>query len=274
METRHVYRVSPWRRGLLYGIWAVFAVPMTVTGLVAGEEALLVGSAVVTIIALPFFVWALRVARLTLTPDGIELRQAGATLETPWANVEAMHMVRRAEGLILREPMHGRGAKRYATTSQFVVNGAPLYEPLRRQLLAEQRFIPIEPFSYWFVHGDLRQVIERYAPGLVQRGEEAAVELQRRERGLSTRAIAAISAIILLAIAAGVLAATRPDVAPIVTRVVLWLVGPAMALMAAVNARSAVIFLRNRQFGSGLLWTAMAIVQALIALACLGELVA
>lgn len=267
MPSRHVYRVSPWRRAMLYGIWTVFAAPLMVGGLVTGEVALLVTAAIFTLIALPIFVWAVGTARLILTPGGIELRQAGGTLETPWSNVQTLHLARRAEGFILREPLQSRSAVRYATASQLVIRGAPLYEPLRRQLLAEQRFVPIEAFGYWFVHGDLRQTIERLAPGLVQEGEEAAATLGVQSPRMSTTRMIGVSATILAACAAGVLAAARPDVGPIVMRVVLWVLAPAMVLMGVGNGVSAASFFRQRRLGSGLLWTIVAVAQVLIALA-------
>jgi len=271
METRHVYGVSPWRRRLLYGIWALFAVPLTVGGLVSGEAALLTTAAIFTAIALPIFVWALRTARLTVTPDRIELRQAGGTLETSWSNVEQIRLVRGAEGFVLREPMQGRGADRFATTSQVVIRGAPLYDPYRRQLLAERRFIPIEAFSYWLTHGDLRQVLSARAPDLVRQGDLTAADERRARKG-STGRILLVSAIVLAAGSAGVLAATHSDVGPVVTRVVLSAVALAVAVLAVRNALSAVSLFRSRQYGSALLWCAVAVLQVLLVLACLAEI--
>ena len=178
-----MYRASPRRRAVLYGIWALLTLPLAIGGLVARDPALLFVALIVTAIVLPIFVWALRSVKLTLTPDGIELRHAGGTLETTWENVEAMHLAPGGEGFILREPIQGRAAARYATASQLVVQGAPLYEPYRRNLLAERRFIPIEPFGYWLAHGDLRHTIERFVPGLVARAESsAAAQGQHRRR--------------------------------------------------------------------------------------------
>ena len=268
MQTHHTYRVSPWRRRLLYGVWALFALPLAAGGVVTGETALLLTAAIVTAITLPIFVWAVQRARLTLTPGGVELRQAGGRLSTTWANVETVHMVPRAEGFVLREPMPGGAAERYADAAQLVVRGAPLYDPWRRQLLAERRFIPIDAFAYWFTHGDLRPVIESYAPGLVALGEADAAGRAQNTPRISTPRILLISGIVITAGTTGILAASRPDFAPVLTRVVLMVLGLAMAILSVGNFVSATSLFRRQRHGIGALWAAMAVVQLLVALAC------
>lgn len=271
MDTRYVYRVSPWRSRLLYGFWALFAIPLAVGGLVSGEPALLVVAFVFSAIALPFFMWAVRIARLTITPEGIELRQAAATLRTTWENVEEIRLVRGAEGIVTRTPIEGKGAERYATTSQLVIRGAPLYDEHRRGLLAEKRFIPIEPFGHWLRKGDLRQVLSRYAPDLVRQAEETAIVEAQRPQKLSTNQILAISAIVVISIGVGLWSAMQPD-QPIVIQILLGLVALALAAMALRNVLSAVNLFRARRFGSGLFWGSFAALQILLILQILSHL--
>lgn len=270
-ETRHVYRVSPWRSRLLYGFWALFAIPLTVGGLVTGEPSLLVVAFVFSAIALPFFIWAVRAAKLTVTPEGIELRQAAATLRTTWENVEEIRLVRGAEGIVTRGPIEGKGAERYATTSQMVIRGAPLYDEHRRGLLAEKRFIPIEPFGHWLRKGDLRQVLSRYAPDLVRQADEtAAVEAQRPQK-LSTNQILVISGIIVISIGVGLWSAMQQD-QPLVIQILLGVVALAIAVTALRNILSAVSLFRARRFGSGLFWGGFAVLQVLIVLQLLSQI--
>lgn len=270
METRHVYRVSPWRSRALYAVCAVFTIPLAVGGLVSGESALLTTAVLASAIMIPIIVWALRMARLTLTPEAVELRQAGATLRSSWANVQEIRLVRGAEGFVLREPMESRGAERYATTSQVVIRGAQMYDADRRQLLAEKRFIPIETFAYWLRHGDLKEVLARYVPELVRNGEtEAAVTVARPPQRLSNGWILGLSAIILVSIGSVMLMATRSRAALVVLNILLVLVAVALAAMAVQNAVSSFSLFRNRRLGSGLLWGSVAVMQVLLVLSLL-----
>lgn len=271
METKHVYPVSPWRSRIMYGLCAVIILPLFLGGLATGESALLGSAALVAAIMIPISLWAIRMARLTLTPEGIELRQAGATLRTPWHNVDAISLTRGAEGFILKTPMEGRGAERFATTSQVAIRGAHMYDPARRHLLAEQRFIPIEAFAYWIHQGSLRDVLRTYAPDTLRQAEAAAAETPPKTGGLSTAAIIALSVTITLAIGAGVLAGMRSEVEPILFRVLEGVVALALVPLAVANVASAVALVRRGRFGSGLLWGSLSIVQVLLSASLLAR---
>src|SRR5262245_30437039 len=124
MESRFVYGISPLRRAILYGTWAIVALPLLILWLVTGEAALGLTSITVSAVLLPIFLWIDRAAKLILTPKGIEARQAGAVLKTSWTNVAAFRLIPGSEGFILREPMSGRGPERFASASNVRLRGA------------------------------------------------------------------------------------------------------------------------------------------------------
>jgi hypothetical protein len=253
-------------------MWAVVALPLALGGLFSGEFAFLIAAAMVTAILLPMVAWVTRAARLIVTPEGVEARQVGANLQSSWENVEEIRLVRGSEGFILREPMTGRGAERFAVSSQVAMRGAPLYEAGRRQLLGEKRFIPFEAFAYWLDHGDLRQVQGQYAPDLLKNARTVEAEGAGPPK-LSTARIIAITAIIILSIGAGVLMALLPSSVNVhVFRILLGLLALAMALIATRNFLSAIYLFRARKFGSCLLWGSLAVVQVLVLLAIIGEI--
>lgn len=104
----------------------------------------------------------LRYTRLVLSADGVKLYQFGYRLETDWDNVTGLYDMPGAQGLVLRRPMGCPGAAVFGAAR----NVGGLFNEEQTQLIAERRFIPIEPFAYWFKHGQLRDDLIRRAPAL------------------------------------------------------------------------------------------------------------
>lgn len=275
MDLPRVYRLSPRRRALMYGSWAVFAVPLLIGGLVTGEPGLLVGGVLVSAIMLPLLLWVDLAAKLIVTADGIETRQVGARLQSSWANVAGLRLVPGSEGFILREPMSGTGPQRFAGASQVRFQGAAFYDDVRLQLIRELRFIPIEAFAYWWKRGDLRATILRFAPDLEARTEASGGPLpgtQAPDRPSRSRTLLLVLVITVL-IGSGVgLNFLPPATRQLALRVLMVPVGLAFAVLALRNVLAAIRLLGARRWGGGVLWFCLALVQVGIVLAILGEL--
>ena len=172
-----MYHISPVRVGLAAGPLLALAVLMLVgavfvSGDPAEQGALVWGGGVFIVCAL-FVTLLVRYTRLTLSEDGIRLRQAGYTLETEWQNVAQLYNLPRAEGLVLHQPMDSRGASvlRGFRNTRFGIGRLRFYNQEQARLLGECRFIPIEAFAYWLEHGRLREDLLRHAPSLIERAE-------------------------------------------------------------------------------------------------------
>ena len=100
--------------------------------------------------------------RLVLSADGIKLYQFGYKLETDWDNVASLYDMPGAQGLVLHRPMDCLGARVFGAARHV----GELFNEEQVQLIAEHRFIPIEPFAYWFKRGQLRDDLIRHAPAL------------------------------------------------------------------------------------------------------------
>jgi hypothetical protein len=124
------------------------------------------------IIGIAFLVFAavmyliLRRTRLVLSAGGVSLYQFGYTLETDWGNVAALNDYSGEEGLILHRSMDSPGARRLSDNRYTKISGANLYNDEQIQLIAEQRLIPLNAFSYWLKKGKLRDDLVQRAPGL------------------------------------------------------------------------------------------------------------
>lgn len=248
----------------MIGLWLIVTMPLAIPGLLLSEPGLLVSAVLITAIMLPIFVLAIRGARLWVTDDGIELRQLGMRVITPWNNVAGLRMVRGGEGIVLHRPLEGKGAVRLAASAGFGFRGASFYDAEQQQLIAEHRFIPIEPFAYWLEHGDLREALAGRVPALSASDAFTPVAAPKLPR----RTLATIVAIIAAAVAAGLAAALAgPEIQARVDRVLAVPLGLATLAYAIVNSVAAVRYWRRRNYGWFALWGALAIVQLLAGLA-------
>jgi hypothetical protein len=217
---------------VLYGCWAVIALPLLVGGLVSSESALVITSLIVSAILLPLFFLVERAARLILTRDGVEVKQAGANLKSSWENILGLRLVRGSEGFVLRDPMSGRGVQRFASAAAVRMRGVSMYDEEVGQLIAQHRFIPIEAFAYWLRRGNLLEVIGQHAPQLLSnRAGAAEVPGLRPPPKLSRTRLTLIVAIIVLSMAAGALAALNEDIQPVIVRV-----GEVMIILALTGS--------------------------------------
>ncbi len=168
--TASVYHVRPIRQGLFLLPWGLIALPMLVAGIVANAPALFAVVILISLIWAPLAYAICIHTRLILSAEGVDLRQLGYRLQSTWDNIESLDTTPRAEGFVLREPLAGKGAIRLANASgvRIVVGGAamPAYTGGRQDLVAQLRFMPIEPFAYWMKKGDLASVITQHAPRL------------------------------------------------------------------------------------------------------------
>lgn len=275
MDLPRVYRLSPRRRAILYGSWALLGLPLLVGGMVTGEPGLLVGGVLVSAVMLPLLLWVDFAAKLIVSADGIETRQVGARLQSSWANVAGLRLVPGSEGFVLREPMSGSGPQRFAGASQVRFQGAALYDDVRLQLISERRFIPIEAFAYWWTRGDLRAAIARAAPDLEARTDPSGgpVPGTSGPEGMSKSRIWLLVLFIAVLIGIGVgINFLPPDARRVTFRVLLVPVGLAFAVLAGRNFLAAIRLLGARRWGGGALWFCLALVQVGIVLAILGEL--
>jgi hypothetical protein len=103
-----------------------------------------------------------------LSAAGVSLYQFGYTLETDWDNVAALNDYSGEEGLILHRSMACPGARKLRDNRHAQIRGANLYNDEQIQLIAEQRLIPLNAFSYWLKQGRLRDDLVQRAPGLKQ----------------------------------------------------------------------------------------------------------
>ena len=164
---RRVYHISPLRLWLVPGMLIIIALFMLALPYLE-PDAPDTGN-VNTYMALAFLAFAVvmylivRYTRLVLSPEGVKLYQFGYRLETAWSNVANLYDMPGAQGLVLHRPMDCRGAKVFSAFR----NVGGLFNSEQMQLIAERRFIPIEPFAYWLKHGRLRDDLISRAPALV-----------------------------------------------------------------------------------------------------------
>jgi len=274
MDLPRVYRLSPRRRALLYGSWALFGLPLLIGGIVTGEQGLLFAGFLVSAIMLPLMMWVDLSAKLIVSAEGIETRQVGARLQSSWANVAGLRLVPGSEGFVLRAPMSGRGAQRFAGAAHVRIRGAALYDESRLQLIDELRFIPIEAFAYWLKRGDLREILARVAPDLATRTDPAGGPVpgtQGPDRPSKSRIVLVVVLIgLLIGVSVG-LNFLPPDTQRVALKALLVPVGLAFAGNGARNFVAAIRLWRARRWGGGTLWLCLALVQACIVLGILGE---
>jgi hypothetical protein len=167
--TARTYRISPIRQAILPAIFLAIICVLLIGALLdkdpAERFALCLTAGILFLIGLPMF-WLVRYTRLTISPDGVEVRQFGWTVSAPWDNVASLCLDPGAQGLELRRPMTNWGAKILAGGNAMVSAMLQFYPPEHKKLVDEHRWIPLEPFAWWFRHGQLRQDLARHAPWL------------------------------------------------------------------------------------------------------------
>ena len=164
-----VYHVGgPLRRYMAWVICGPFAAAMVIAGAAskAGDQA----AAWILAVFLLFVGMGIHLlvssARLEVSAVGVKLRQIGYTLETVWTNVEMLRMDKGHEAFVTREPMKSRGAARLSSMRgvAFGIGRMPIYDGTARELLYQQRYIPIEAFAWHVRHGTLGDDLNRLAP--------------------------------------------------------------------------------------------------------------
>jgi hypothetical protein len=166
-STTRVFRLSPWRRAVLWCVLGPFVALghalLVARGDESGREA---GVAVVVIKAacLAAWEWLLTRTYVALTAAGVELHQLGMQMRAAWPDVAALSLRRGREGFVLHTPLEGAGPARFAALRNIGALGAALYDDEQRALLRERRFIPIEAFAWHARHGTLAQEVARLAP--------------------------------------------------------------------------------------------------------------
>ena len=268
--TEKVYGPNPRARNIMLGIWLLIAGPLTALGLIERDSAILLTVLILSAIMLPIFWYALRASRLILTADSIEARQAGARVSTTWSNIAAIRTQRGAEGLVLHQPMTGKGPERLATASGMSIGGAPMCDDERRQLLAEQRFIPLDGFAHCLHKGDLYETLLSRSTAL---GSESAQApgLSSITDKTSKKTIALIVIIVVVVLGLAIASASSPAIKSAVSPVIAIALMFALGVYACANVFAAVTRFRARQYGWVALWLLLAMVQALFAIGLLVE---
>ncbi len=205
-----VYHVAPLRRYLVWAIFGPFAAIMAVAGATStkGGDQLAGWFLAGFLLLLGMGVhWLVSRARLELSTTGVKLRQFGYMLETPWTNVEMLRMDKGQEGFVTREPMKSRGAAHLSSFRgvAFGMGRTPIYDRTARELLYQQRYIPIEAFAWHVRHGQLGDDLKRLAPH-VQTASRAAEPLakpapaQQRQNRRVLAMIFGCTALLLIAV--------------------------------------------------------------------------
>jgi hypothetical protein len=164
-----IYRLSPWRRATLWFVLGpFFAVAFWLAIFAQDDSSRLAGAAVAGLMSVGLAAWEWLVRRTTLvfSATGVQLHQLGMRLAAPWSEIEALRLVRGREGFIVRQPVAGKGAQRLAALGGIGTYGAPLYDDQQRVLIAERRWIPIEPFAWHVRHGSLVADVAHFAPAM------------------------------------------------------------------------------------------------------------
>jgi hypothetical protein len=263
----HTYGISPVRRNILIGVGLVLSLPFAIGAAISSEPALIAVAVLVSAIVLPILLIAWRSARLVVSEEGIEVRQLGMRLSTSWNNIAALRMVKGSEGIVLHRPLEGKGAGRLAASAGVRVAGAPLYDADRQSLIAEHRFIPIEPFAYWLERGNLREVLQTHIPAGVTWESEPRVAPKGMTRSRRLVAMAIIAASLAWGVA---MALASPETQQRLTPVITIPAGLALLAFAAGNGLSAARHLKCGNVAWFLLWGAMAVVQALAGVGIIG----
>jgi hypothetical protein len=187
-----VYRLNPWRRASLWLVLGPCVAVAFVLSIFAQDDASRLAAVVVAgvlSVCLAAWEWLVRRTTLVLSATGVQLHQLGMDLAVPWCEIEELRLVRGREGLIVRRPLASKGAQRLAALGGIGAYGAPLYDDEQRTLIAERRWIPIEPFAWYARHGSLVADVALFAPAVPVSDAYPAAEQPAVGRRARTAAI-------------------------------------------------------------------------------------
>jgi hypothetical protein len=269
MQPEHVYRISPWRRAVLWCVLGPFAAAgLGLWAIGADAQTRTAGAVVVAVMAACLAAWHWLSARtaLVLTPAGVQLRQLGMNLDAAWSDIGALSLVRGREGFVLDAPIVGAGAARLAALRGIGAYGVPLYDGEQRALMLERRFIPIEAFAWHAYHGTLADDVARLAPhvriGTASHGAQSPADETPR---------VVLWTVLLVALTAGVGAAfLSAGSQSLIETVLQSIVAPVVTVRAGLAAWNA---LRARALLVGTLFGALTLVTGAWMLVVLVEIV-
>src|SRR3569833_249715 len=209
-----VYHMSPRRRWLLLGIGGLLiAGPgvMIVSGSIIGDNALMAVGFVFGLFMFPlaiFMIWMGNFPRLTVSPQGIVARGVVgfSTVDVPWDGIEKLLMRPNKQAFVLRSPLNTKAAKRLSRWRHMTYRGVPMYDDEQKQYIAEERYVQIAVFYYWFKHGELLNEIRAYAPRLGEQYDAQQIEfaeMKKKEAKEWLIAAGIVAAIIVVSIALG-----------------------------------------------------------------------
>lgn len=187
------YKISPLRRSVLWWVLGPFILMalLFITFAPANQKG--VGIALLLVMS-PFLAWGhwyMGRVRLELSAQGVTQRHGSLILTAPWTLIERLRVDAGREGFVTREPLEGKAADRLARYSGIWIGGVPHYDPEQQQLMAERRFIPIDPFAYLLRDGRLLADLDEFAPAIASETRplvEAQARLKRHPKPPPTAA--------------------------------------------------------------------------------------
>jgi hypothetical protein len=148
--SQRVYRVSPWRRSVLWWIFGPWLLGCLNAFFAGGDKtreiAIVLG--IFPAVGLALWHWLMSFTRLELSAECVRLRQVGYTLQVSWSDIESIRLDKGREGFTARTPMAGKGVDRLARLRFTSMRGVPLYDAEQQELLGQGRLIPIEAFAW------------------------------------------------------------------------------------------------------------------------------
>ncbi len=288
-ETRS-FKLSPirlWFAGSVVVFLAAIPFLLVIGAILHPESNFLMAAGILAVIMLPFAgflgfcVWY---PTLFVGPAGVTVRGClgFSTVVLPWENIERLRLSPATEALILRNPLEDRLANKLRNWAGTTMAGAPLFNDEQRQLIAEGRYVPVEPYAWWFEHGELLNTIRQFSPALVEHFAEDRKAARAADSSKKT-VIIIVSAITAVALTIAVLAGLYSDDLSPETRsrldgwgnsfeaVAGWGLAVVFTLYGVVNLINAYGHLRKGNFGIAFLWFAMGVIQLLLCLAILGS---
>ncbi len=165
MPDRKIYHVSPRRLPLAPAIFGLYAAVLLAMGWLGGGRTAFAGALAVAAFVLAMgcgitaLVWH---SRLVVSAWGVEVRHAGWSARSDWENIRAIDLARGHEGLLLWEPLRRRGP--WGLRAGAFMPG--WFLPRQSAFVDAGHWIPLEPFAWWWYHGDLQQQFREHAPWL------------------------------------------------------------------------------------------------------------
>ncbi len=160
-----VYHMSPRRLALAPAIFGSCVAMLLVMGWLGGDRAALFAAAIAAAYLAALgagttaLVWH---SRLVITEWGVEVRHAGWSARSEWENLRALDLTPGHEGLLLWEPLRRRGP--WGLRAGAFMPG--WFLPHQSPIVDAGHWIPLEPFAWWWYHGDLKQQFLEHAPWL------------------------------------------------------------------------------------------------------------